>query len=436
MGKSHFKEDVRIILKVGSGTVRWDFWSVSNPLGRFFMETIIFGQWWRSHQSLVCQGFMYFQFLCYVLERWIRTQHQILCVGGKIEFVQRFIAIQNFGHNWRRADGIRDMFPQNSPHCSSSTKSKSSWGKWANPNNSKDESSSCRCPMTSHGDLKTMNGNAMLTSHLCLYSQKSSQQNVGHSSDLDQKRSGIPLTTKDHEENGTKSENRWWSDSEKADTQFSVPRVHCPEECSKAKEVENYQYTSVPMGTRLKLFFAQLFLLISSVSTEQSQICVMNAGPVKQIRGDPCWQDNLTHCSSQQVCWWQHLHLRLKFLHMKIIAKIQGTSEKALATKPSDKNLYWYKIPDNSWSRTVLHDKGHSRILKIYRIGGLSWVHFAKRWKKSSDPKGWIRGNTKIGPVLEVTTSYLQSKYGVEFRIESVNKDNFSLVGQNFSWIE
>ena len=27
------------------------------------------------------------------------------------------------------------------------------------------------------------------------------------------------------------------------------------------------------------------------------------------------------------------------------------------------------------------------------------------RDEKSSDPKGWIRGNTKIGPVLEVTTS-------------------------------
>ena len=46
------------------------------------------------------------------------------------------------------------------------------------------------------------------------------------------------------------------------------------------------------------------------------------------------------------------------------------------------------------------------------------------RDEKSSDPKGWIRGNTKIGPVLEVTTSYLQGKYGVESRIESVNKDN------------
>ena len=46
------------------------------------------------------------------------------------------------------------------------------------------------------------------------------------------------------------------------------------------------------------------------------------------------------------------------------------------------------------------------------------------RDEKSCDPKGWIRGNTKFGPVLEVTTSYLQGKYGVEIRIESVNKDS------------
>ena len=42
-----------------------------------------------------------------------------------------------------------------------------------------------------------------------------------------------------------------------------------------------------------------------------------------------------------------------------------------------------------------------------------------RRDEKSCDPKGWIRGNTKIGPVLEVTTSYLQGKYGVEIKIES-----------------
>ena len=51
------------------------------------------------------------------------------------------------------------------------------------------------------------------------------------------------------------------------------------------------------------------------------------------------------------------------------------------------------------------------------------------RDEKSSDPKGWIRGNTNIGPVLEVTTSYLQGKYVVETRMESVNKDN------SHSWV-
>ena len=30
----------------------------------------------------------------------------------------------------------------------------------------------------------------------------------------------------------------------------------------------------------------------------------------------------------------------------------------------------------------------------------------------ASQPKGWIRGNTKIGPALEVTTSYLHGKHG------------------------
>ena len=39
------------------------------------------------------------------------------------------------------------------------------------------------------------------------------------------------------------------------------------------------------------------------------------------------------------------------------------------------------------------------------------------RDENSSEPKGWIRGNTKIGPVLEVTTCCLQGKYGVEIRI-------------------
>ena len=46
------------------------------------------------------------------------------------------------------------------------------------------------------------------------------------------------------------------------------------------------------------------------------------------------------------------------------------------------------------------------------------------RDEEVSQPKGWIKGNTKIGPMLEVATSYLHCKYGVEIRIWSLSGDN------------
>ena len=42
----------------------------------------------------------------------------------------------------------------------------------------------------------------------------------------------------------------------------------------------------------------------------------------------------------------------------------------------------------------------------------------------ASQPKGWIQGNMRIGPVLEVTTSFQNGKHGIEIRIWSVGQDN------------
>ena len=103
--------------------------------------------------------------------------------------------------------------------------------------------------------------------------QKDFHQEDGHSSDLDRKRSGIPLILTDHKENGTESLNWWWSNLQKADTQLSVLRVHCLEERPKAKVVEICQYTLALTRERLKLFFAPLILLISPVFTDHTQIC-------------------------------------------------------------------------------------------------------------------------------------------------------------------
>ena len=48
---------------------------------------------------------------------------------------------------------------------------------------------------------------------------------------------------------------------------------------------------------------------------------------------------------------------------------------------------------------------------------------------RASQPKGWIQGNMRIGPVLEVTTSFQHFKYGIEIRIKSVNQDD------SHSWV-
>ena len=119
----------------------------------------------------------------------------------------------------------------------------------------------------------------MLTPTSFLSMREDFHQEDGHSLDFDQKRSDILLTVADH--NGGRPQGEWDRVAElmmirfgEGGHRFSVPRVHRPEERSKAREVENYQYTSVPMKIRLKLLFAQLFLLISSVSSEQSQIFV------------------------------------------------------------------------------------------------------------------------------------------------------------------
>ena len=50
--------------------------------------------------------------------------------------------------------------------------------------------------------------------------------------------------------------------------------------------------------------------------------------------------------------------------------------------------------------------------------------HTLPRDDGASQPRGWIQGNTQIGPVIEVTTSYLHGKNGVEIRIMSLSKNN------------
>ena len=178
----------------------------------------------------------------------------------------------------------------------------------------------------------------------------------------------------------------------------------------------------------MKLFFAQLFLLISSVSTEQSQICVTNANPDMLEPG-------------RLVLVGQYDPLFVPTSVMK--------TPTLLTDDPAPDDLlqkYKERVDKLSQQNRVIKFCTDAGCLKTVEVGQYFMTkdteefsqftdsvacreYTLPRDEKSSDPKGWNRGNTKIGPVLEVTTSYLQGKYGVETRIESVNKNN------SHSWV-
>ena len=87
----------------------------------------------------------------------------------------------------------------------------------------------------------------------------------------------------------------------------------------KAKAVENCRYTVVPMGRRLKLCFAQLFLSISSVAAEQSHKYAKNTKLFTIERCNPLWEDNqvlrLCQAWSRQTCFWIMMILHMKFFY-------------------------------------------------------------------------------------------------------------------------
>ena len=180
------------------------------------------------------------------------------------------------------------------------------------------------------------------------------------------------------------------------------------------------------MGIRLKLFFAQLFLVISSVSTEQSQIYVRNTKPAD-------------FCEEYFACQTRTGRpvLARQSDPFSEPAKLLITTPTPSIEIPEQENLvqkYKERVENLSQQDRLLKICTDAGFLKTVEVGQYfvtkhtdEFSQFTEpetcreytlpRDEDSPEPKGWIRGNAKIGPVLEVTTCYLQGKYGVEIRI-------------------
>ena len=83
------------------------------------------------------------------------------------------------------------------------------------------------------------------------------------------------------------------------------------------------------------------------------------------------------------------------------------------------------------WQQLKWHSTSWRRTLKSSHNSQNQWhvVSTLCKIKNHLTRKVGFEGIPKLGPVLEVTTSYLHGKYGVEIRIESANKE------KSHSWV-
>ena len=218
------------------------------------------------------------------------------CFVGTDGMVQRFITTQNFGHNRRRTNAIRvEYFPRihliaacpRSPRVHEQSERTRTIPMH--------ELSSCRCPVPSYGELRTMKKKEC-SAHSTLVSLFAKRFPAGHLSFL-----GLGPETKWYSTNKERPGRKWDRVAELMMIKFGEsghPVFRATSQLSrgtlKSKRSGKLSIHFCADGDTIELFFAQSFLSISSVSTEQFQICVKNTVAVKQEQGDLLWQSNLT----------------------------------------------------------------------------------------------------------------------------------------------
>ena len=139
------------------------------------------------------------------------------------------------------------------------------------------------------------------------------------------------------------------------------------------------------------------FLLISSESTEQSQmceeysICQTRTGRVSEEQSDPLLAPAdlliVTPTSSVKILAQENLLQK----HKERVERLP--QQDRLIKICTDVGFL-----KNSWSRTVLRDKARWRVLTIYRSSDMSWVHFATRCKINWPQKVGFEGTPKLDP--------------------------------------
>ena len=149
----------------------------------------------------------------------------------------------------------------------------------------------------------------------------------------------------------------------------------------------------------LNWFFALLFLSISSIFSEQSQTCVNNEPKTHQVLET---QPKMRFWNQ----WWCRRNFQLR-TDVDVQVNLLRECEQKTAELPEHQKLTKLcSDPD------FLKNSGKGQFFITFEEEGpgdmqtLCREYTLPRKQRTSRARGWIRGNTKIGPVLDVKVTF------------------------------
>ena len=224
-----------------------------------------------------------------------------------------------------------------------------------------------------------------------------------------------------HKELGITSRTKCCWNSQKADILSSVQQLHCPGVSSRAKGVENCPYTSAADQDTIDTIY-RIILSVNQLSVY---------GAVAAICEE--FEDHQNRSGEPEILMGQSIVLG----EVKAGTPLQNES-------PMNDQIIWQQyiqqVESLSLENRVSKFCKEAGFMRVVEVGQFLVTrdtgdfrqfqtvacreYTLPRDDRASQPKGWIQGNMRIGPVLDVTTSFQHFKYGIEIRLESVNKDS------------
>ena len=250
------------------------------------------------------------------------------------------------------------------------------------------------------------------------YLQRSLVLDSGHLLVQVPKRSGILWKRLAHMEFGITSRTKCCWNSQKADVLFSVQQLHCPGVIFKSKGHGKLSIHFAAAQEAIETIFRivisanqlSLYGAVANVCEEfeahqdgsgQPDVLMGQSIVLSEIKAEvPLQNENPSH---HQILWQQYEE-RIKSLSQE--SKVSKFCMEAGFVQVVEVGQYF-----------MTKDTGHFRQVRAVACREYT-LH---RYDESSQP--WIQGNTRIGLVLEVTTSYMYGKHGIEISW-SLRKDN------------